>query len=145
MQSIGEQLKRERDLRGMSIEEVAKLTRIPPKNLALLEADRLEALPGDVFTKGFIRAYARAVGADAETFVARFDRMRAPEPVVVPAPVTIMHDMDRGNRFGMAIVVVILLILFTLALSIVLQPRHRSTPAELSSVTGQGLDGDSAS
>ncbi len=132
MESIGQYLKCERELRGISLEELAKTTRIPAKNVALLEADRFSDLPGEVFTKGFIRAYAKAVGLSPESTLSRFDSSQAPAPESIPSPLALAGEPERGKRFGMAIAVVVLLILFTLALSIVLQPRQRNTPAELS-------------
>jgi len=131
MESIGSHLRRERELRQMSLEELAQTTRIPIRALQHLEEDRFEDLPGEVFVRGFMRSYARAVGISADDIVAEFDRGRIPvEPP--PAPITAITAPERGRRFGIAIALVILLILFTLALSIVLRPRRHDTPVELS-------------
>ena len=130
---IGQTLKKHREERGISLGELAKITRVPEKHLADLEAGAFERLPGDVFVKGFIRAHARAVGADDVTLAADFEASRSPAPdVTTQMPAAIVQEPDRGKRFGVAIALVILLILFTLALSIVLQPRQRNVPVELS-------------
>jgi cytoskeletal protein RodZ len=116
----------------MSLEELAQTTRIPLKMLVHLEEDRHDRLPGDVFARGFLRSYARAIGIPEVDVVERWARSRRPaEPA--PTPVTSITPPERGRRFGIAIALVILLILFTLALSIVLRPRHRDVPIELSS------------
>lgn len=129
-QSIGSFLRHEREVRHISLGELSQATRIPQRQLELLEEDRFDELPGEVFARGFIKSYARAVGVDESPLIERFDRGRAvSEP---PAPITAVTPPERGRRFGMAIALVILLILFTLALSIVLRPRHRDTPVELS-------------
>ena len=52
---------------------------------------------------------------------------------VTPLPMTSPIQKTQGRRFGVAIAFVVLLILFTLALSIVLKPRGRDVPSELSS------------
>lgn len=127
---IGEYLRRERELRAVSLEEIAQTTRIPLKVLRDLENDRPEALPSDVFVRGFLRSYSRALGLDDVQVVARFDSGRAPAPR--PTAITTLVANEKGRRFGLAIAVVVLLILFTLALSIVLRPRHRDVPVELS-------------
>jgi cytoskeletal protein RodZ len=129
MGSLGSYLKRERELRQVSIAELAQTTRIPVRILQQLEADEPAELPADVFVRGFLRSYARALGLDEEHVLARYLGGKAPEPPPALPPV---YAPESGRRFGIAIALFILLILFTLALSIVLRPRHRDTPLELS-------------
>jgi cytoskeletal protein RodZ len=134
MSSLGSYLKRERELKQVSIAELAQTTRIPVRILQQLEHDDHSQLPADVFVRGFLRAYARALGLDAEHVLARYgDGRQTPEP---PAPsLPAMYAPESGRRFGIAIALFILLFLFTLALSIVLRPRHRDTPLELSRIS----------
>ena len=132
MESIGQHLKKERELRHVSLEELAQTTRIPLRMLAHLEADRFDELPGDVFARGFMRSYARTLGIPSEELVGRYDESRRPAEAA-PALISAITPPERGRRFGIAIALVILLILFTLALSIVLRPRHRDAAIELSS------------
>jgi len=135
METTGRHLRHERELRQVSLEELAQTTRIPLKMLQRIEDDRFDELPGEVFTRGFLRSYARALGIGHEDVITEYDESREPEAEDTPAPMTAITPPERGRRFGIAIALVILLILFTLALSIVLRPRHRDTPVELSSVT----------
>src|ERR1700712_1285071 len=132
MKSVGAYLKREREIRQVSLEELVQTTRIPLKMLQHIEADEFDALPGDVFARGFVRSYARALGLDAVDVLDKFDRkidLTAPPP-----PLSSIATPERGRSFGIAIALVILVLLFTLALSIVLNARQRTTPLELSSV-----------
>jgi cytoskeletal protein RodZ len=69
MASFGERLKRERELREISLRDIADATKINIRYLEALEHNRFEILPGGVFNKGFIRAYARFIGADGEALV----------------------------------------------------------------------------
>jgi cytoskeletal protein RodZ len=131
MESLGRFLKKERELRQISVAEVAQTTRIPARIIEQLESDELDALPADVFVRGYLRAYARAVSLDDGDVLSRYQSKPEPE---APAPLPAVYTPEPGRRFGIAIALVILLILFTLALSIVLRPRHRDTPIELSSV-----------
>lgn len=134
MESLGHYLRNERELRQLSLEEIAQTTRIPLRMLQHIESDQLDSLPGEVFTRGFLKSYARSVGLPVEEVLARYgDRQKLPDSA--PAPITAITPPEKGRRFGIAIALVILLILFTLALSIVLRPRQRDTPIELSRTT----------
>src|SRR5438552_3617992 len=64
--SFGANLKRERELRGISLEEIAKATKISVRLLAAIESDRHDLLPGGVFRTSFIKSYARYLGMNEE-------------------------------------------------------------------------------
>lgn len=68
--SIGLYLAAQRRLRGISVDELAALTRIPRRNLERLESGALDAAP-DGFTRGFVRTVAAALGLDADEAVMR--------------------------------------------------------------------------
>jgi cytoskeletal protein RodZ len=130
MGSLGSYLKRERELRQVSIAELAQTTRIPVRVLQYLENDNHDELPADVFVRGFLRSYARALGLDEESVLTRY-RGRQSGEVTPSFPA--VYAPEPGRHVGIAIALFILLVLFTLALSIVLRPRHRDAPLELSS------------
>ena len=69
---FGEHLKRERELRGVSLEEVAAATRISTRFLEALESGRWNQLPGGAFNRGFIRSASRFLGLDEESMVAEY-------------------------------------------------------------------------
>jgi cytoskeletal protein RodZ len=134
-ESIGQTLKRHRTQKRMSLAEVSRVTRIPVPSLEALEADAFEQLPGEIFVRGFLQSYARAVGAGSSEMVARFSATRRAPFTTPPVPVTTSVQFSgggRGRRFGVAMAFVLLLILFTLAVSIVLKPRGHDIPSELS-------------
>ena len=132
MDSIGAYLRRERELRHVSLEELVQLTRVPLKMLQRIEDDRFDELPGEVFARGFLRSYARALGLSCDEVLARFGEGRKVSEPSPPTLLTSVQTPERGRRFGIAIALVILVILFTLALSIVFNARQRNTPLELS-------------
>lgn len=70
---FGERLKRERELRGISRDEICAATRIGSRFLDALENEQWENLPGGVFNRGFIRAVARFLGLDEDDLVAEYD------------------------------------------------------------------------
>jgi cytoskeleton protein RodZ len=72
MASLGQELRRERELRAMSLEEIADLTRINLKYLEALENDKLDVLPGTFFVKAVLRAFARCQGIEENDFVNKY-------------------------------------------------------------------------
>lgn len=135
MESIGKYLRSAREGRAMSLEEVSRATRIPVAALERIENDHFDDLPGEVFVRGFLRSYARAVAVPAEEVLARYTASRR-SAFVTPLPMTSPIQRTQGKRFGVAIAFVVLLILFTLALSIMLKPRGHDIPSELSARIG---------
>lgn len=73
--SFGEELRRQRELKGMSVREIADRTKISARFLEALEHDDYGSLPAAVFTRGFIREYAREIGVDGEELVSRYMRL----------------------------------------------------------------------
>jgi cytoskeletal protein RodZ len=69
---FGEHLKREREMRGVSLEEVSAATRISTRFLEAIESEKWDELPGGVFNRGFIRAIARFLGLDEDGLVAEY-------------------------------------------------------------------------
>ena len=132
METIGTFLRRERETRGISLDEVADTTRIPVRTLEHIEEGRYRDLPGDIFVKRFLRAYARAVGVRPEDVLARYGvEMRVRD--IQPVPVRLSSpNIDRGKRFGLAIALVVFAILATLAMSFLLRPRTQDRPEQLS-------------
>ena len=115
----------------MSVEEISRATRIPVASIEKIEADHFDDLPGEVFVRGFLKAYARAVSLSVDDVLARYTASRR-VAWVTPIPISAPGRRSTSRRFGVAIAFVVLLILFTLALSIVLRPRGHDIPPELS-------------
>ncbi len=72
MESFGGRLKQERERRKVALDEISVATKIGVRFLRALEEDRFDELPGGIFNKGFVRAYARHLGLDEEQTVADF-------------------------------------------------------------------------
>jgi cytoskeletal protein RodZ len=115
----------------MSVGEVSRATRIPSSALERIEADHFDDLPGEVFTRGFLKAYATAIGLSPDDVLARYTAARRVVSVA-PLPAATPVARSGSRRLGVAIAFVLLLVLFTLALSIVLRPRGSDRPQELS-------------
>jgi cytoskeletal protein RodZ len=70
MIGFGEHLRREREMRGVSLEEISASTRISIRFLQAIENEELSKLPGGIFTRSFVRTYARYLGLDEERVLA---------------------------------------------------------------------------
>jgi cytoskeleton protein RodZ len=84
--NFGERLKRERELREVSLGEITAGTRIGARFLEALENEQWEKLPGGVFNRGFVRAIAHFLGLDEEDLLAEYDLAHGEQKVQVPAP-----------------------------------------------------------
>ncbi len=69
---FGSFLKHARETRGVSLQQVAATTKISARVLAALERNDASKLPGGIFSRAFVRSYAREVGLDPESAVSRF-------------------------------------------------------------------------
>jgi cytoskeleton protein RodZ len=72
MGAFGDRMRREREMRGVTLEEISESTKISKRALQALEEEDFDLLPGGIFNKGFVRAYARFLGIDEEQAVADF-------------------------------------------------------------------------
>ena len=72
MGSFGEKLRRERELRGVALDDIAGATKIGTRMLRALEEEHFEILPGGIFNKGFVRAYAKYLGLNEDEAVADY-------------------------------------------------------------------------
>lgn len=70
--SFGEHLRREREMRGVSLDEISVATRITTRFLEAMETEQWDRLPGGVFNRGFVRAVARFLGLNEENLVAEY-------------------------------------------------------------------------
>ena len=84
--NFGELLKREREMREVSLNEVTKATRIGPRFLEALENEEWGKLPGGVFNRGFVRAIARFLGLDEENLLAEYDLAHGEPNLPTPQP-----------------------------------------------------------
>lgn len=83
--NFGERLKREREMREVSLEELTKATRISIRFLLALENEDWEKLPGGVFGHGFVRTIARYLGLDEESLLGEYDMARGGQALAEPA------------------------------------------------------------
>jgi cytoskeleton protein RodZ len=69
---FGDKLRREREMRGITLGEISESTKISKRWLQALENEEFNLLPGGVFNRGFVRSYARFLGLDEDQAVADY-------------------------------------------------------------------------
>src|SRR4051812_8575778 len=73
-QSIGEKLRLARETRGIALREISEQTRISMRYLEAIEGDDYKRLPGGIFNRSFIRAYAKFIGYDEDEAIEDYAR-----------------------------------------------------------------------
>lgn len=81
---IGAKLRQERVGRGLTIDDIARETRIKPRFLEAIEAEDFDSLPGAVFARNFVKQFALSLRLDPDPLVAGLPK---PEELAMPLPV----------------------------------------------------------
>ena len=90
---FGGRMKRLREERGVALRTIADITKISVLTLEALERNDIRRLPGGIFSRAVVRAYAHEVGVDPETTVQEFMQRFPQDSVVVSSPHVSHHDM----------------------------------------------------
>jgi cytoskeletal protein RodZ len=133
--SFGQRLRQAREARNITLQEIAATTKIGTRALQALEWERFEQLPGGIFNKGFVRAYARCVGLDEEETVAAYmeaAKVAPPETDMqaLATQVEAARPPKRGGGPNAATVVGILAVLVALGLGGLWLREHRKESRE---------------
>jgi cytoskeletal protein RodZ len=156
MPSVGAHLRQLREARGVSLEEIARVTRVNSSYLYALEADDFASLPVPVFTRGFIRAYCQALGEPPDEALALFEgRSDVPAPATstgmtpaIPRPASAARaatepaPRNRGPvlvSFILLVVLGVALFAVTLALQSGREAPEPSRTARSTSAPGAGV------
>ena len=142
---VGAALREARERRGISLEELARATKIGVATLRALERNQVDHLPGGIFLRGFLKAYARQVELDPEDtvrrYLAQFERLPAAAVATETAGTElesmppVHHDADGGESGRRAIPMRVLMVGLALALcavTLVITLPGPRTPAESS-------------
>jgi cytoskeletal protein RodZ len=116
MTDFGEKLRRAREERGMSLRQIAAKTKISLAALEALERNDVSKLPGGIFSRSFVRAYAAEVGLDPDQTVTEFiDRFHLETPPEAPAHIVTdeesAHQTER-RAMGVAVRAIVAFLVF---------------------------------
>jgi cytoskeleton protein RodZ len=144
-------LREAREKRGVSLRQIANSTRISVMSLEALERSDLSRLPGGIFTRAFIRAYAQEVGLDPERMIQDFIAELPAESVAATARSSSMEDGEQleSDRKAVATAMKLILVSLPIAGFVIYYGMQGSrtapaTPPAGSTGTGATAGGDSA-
>src|SRR6059036_2592171 len=89
---FGGALREARERRGVSLRQIADATKISVSALEALERNDISRLPGGIFSRGFVRSYAAAIGIDPEQTVREFLSQFPHESVTAGSPHVLIDD-----------------------------------------------------
>src|SRR6476659_2887965 len=118
---FGSKMKRAREEKGISLRQIANATKISVSALEALERNDFSRLPGGIFSRAFVRAYAVEVGLEPDqtvaTFIEEYDKAasmraeRAPKPEVTADDRAFLERQRRASRILRAVLIGLVLIL----------------------------------
>jgi cytoskeleton protein RodZ len=114
MDDFGGKLRQARERRGISLRQIAAITKISAAALEALERNDTSKLPGGIFSRAFVRSYAVEVGLDPEQtvreFLDRFDQEPPPSAAAIaaeiPEPERTYQEQQRKALRALAIAIV---------------------------------------
>jgi len=104
---LGAVLRNEREKKGLTLDQVASITKLRVKIVEAIENETWGDLPPPVFVRGFIRSYAKVLGLEGTELLHLHERV-APLPTVTGKPVEVQHRSYKG-RFLLAVILVLIL------------------------------------
>ena len=108
--SFGEELRRERELRHISLREIAQATKIDLRRLEALEQNDFSRLPGGLYNRGFVRAYCDHIGVDAESMVNAYlleERSQTARPASTPADAGLLRGSTAAKTISAELTAVV--------------------------------------
>jgi len=89
--SIGEKLRLARETRGIALRDISEQTRISMRYLEAIEVDDYRRLPGGIFNRSFVRAYAKHVGYDEQEALEEYSAMMHERSLHQASPFSGLH------------------------------------------------------
>jgi len=131
MGAFGEKLRREREMRGVTLDEISESTKISRRHLESLEKEDFDSLPGGIFNRGFVRAYARFLGLDEEQAVADYAAVSAePPPPPDQFPLEVHDKPDPKMNPRRSTLPLVLALLALVAVLAIFWARNKIRPQE---------------
>lgn len=142
--SIGENLVAARTARGLTIDDVSRVTRVRSTLVREIEADDYASCGGDVYARGHLRSIATAVGADPRALVAEFDRRHGVAVVAgvsrvaprVIEPAAAARAERRGPNWPAAMIVALAVVSVLGLVTLVASPSSTDRSRDRAAVTG---------
>jgi len=138
--SFGDHLRAARTARGISVRDISVRTRIALRSLEALEQNEISKLPGGIFSRAFVRAYAQEVGLDPDETVRMFVQEFPIDHVIAGSTESVEGEIGRGQeaqrrrlRLGYLLTAAIGIPLVGLAAYLIWSARRPASAADLTS------------
>jgi len=102
MESVGTYLINGRKARGLTREEISRVTKIPLRFITALEEDDFTNLPEDVYVRGFIRSYCQEIDQSPDPLLTSLKQRRPAAPVIAPDEGRVIDIVENETRVGRA-------------------------------------------
>lgn len=147
VESIGEKLRLARETRGIALRDISEQTRISMRYLEAIESDDYRRLPGGIFNRSFIRAYAKFVGYDEQEAMDEYartlrDRGEA-EDDGSPKPRSLVYTDEGAHNRSPFVTLLLALVILAALTACVLTGLHfyrRSQAPKTPPATGERFD-----
>jgi cytoskeletal protein RodZ len=138
---VGPALRRAREVRGLSLDEAARDTRLRVDQLDALEREDFDVLPGEVYVRASLRTYASYLGLDADEIAGEYARTAADfEPMPPPAKLGRIERMIAASRIRdnqrLLLVMAASILIVLLAFGLLSRGAAAPPPAEIPAATG---------
>jgi len=115
-ETIGEYLRRERELRQITLKEMVHGTKIALQRLKELENDRLEDMPAEIFVRGFIKSYAEFIGLNPDEVILRYEEeLKALQEKEAAETGNVYNYADMKPRSNVLGIIVTVVLVFAIA------------------------------
>ncbi|HEX8706284.1 MAG TPA: helix-turn-helix domain-containing protein [Myxococcaceae bacterium] len=98
---FGKYLAQQRELRGMSRDDISRATKIPPSLIVALEEGQVERLPARIFVVNYVRAYASVIGLAPDEAVLRYEEVDKATPA--PSPAALEKERRKRAWVGLTV------------------------------------------
>jgi cytoskeleton protein RodZ len=105
--TLGLLLRKAREARGLGIDDAVRALKFRARQIEAVEADRMDLLPGSVFTRGLVRSYARFLKLDPEPLLALIEASAPVQEPEIRAPENMGNAGPRGGIFKLPPLVLI--------------------------------------
>jgi len=145
-ESVGEFLKRERELRQITLQEVAEGTKISIRRLRSIESDQFNDLPAEVFVRGFIKSYAEYIGIDPADAILRLEENLPQEELEIKKVRRLSpRQMEKSKSPLMLLVATIAAVLILSCIWFFFFQNHEFNIPGLSGIVGKSETGQNSS
>jgi cytoskeleton protein RodZ len=130
MGSFGENLRREREMRGVTLQEISAATKISVRFLKSIENEEFSRLPGGIFSRSFVRAYARYLGLDEDPLLEEYQQAAKARADVDLSQFSPPRAFSRPERHSRHTLWAVVIAVGLLALGLTLW-RHSHRPLQV--------------